>query len=78
MTRLVPPAAGDPHGLDDLRLQVRQFVAEQQQAGRIGRSADCWLTGWDEDFTRALVARGWLGMTARANRATPSSSTPPR
>jgi alkylation response protein AidB-like acyl-CoA dehydrogenase len=63
MTRLVPPVAGDPHGLDDVRLQVRQFVAEQQQAGRIGRSADCWLTGWDEDFTRALAARGWLGMT---------------
>jgi hypothetical protein len=63
MTRLVPPVAGDPHALDELRLQVREFVAEQQQAGKIGRYADSWLTGWDEDFSRALAARGWLGMT---------------
>ncbi|MGV0741685.1 acyl-CoA dehydrogenase family protein [Mycolicibacterium sp. XJ870] len=63
MTRLVPAVAGDPHDMDALRLEVRQFVAEQQQAGRIGRSADSWLTGWDEDFSRALAARGWLGMT---------------
>jgi alkylation response protein AidB-like acyl-CoA dehydrogenase len=63
MTRLVPPVAGDPHALDQLRMQVRQFVAEQQQAGKIGRYADSWLTGWDEDFSRALAARGWLGMT---------------
>lgn len=63
MTRLVPPVAGDPHALDESRLQVREFVAEQQQAGKIGRYADSWLTGWDEDFSRALAARGWLGMT---------------
>lgn len=63
MTRLVPPVAGDPHVLDELRMQVRQFVAEQQRTGRIGRYADSWLTGWDEDFSRALAARGWLGMT---------------
>lgn len=63
VTRLVPPVTGDPHALDELRLQVRAFVAEQQRAGRIGRYADSWLTGWDEDFSRALAARGWLGMT---------------
>ena len=63
MTRLVPPVAGDPHDLDELRLEVRQFVTEQQRSGKIGRYADSWLTGWDEDFSRALAARGWLGMT---------------
>ncbi|WP_166909396.1 acyl-CoA dehydrogenase family protein [Mycobacterium sp. DL440] len=63
MTRLVPLVAGDPHVLDELRLQVRRFVAEQQQTGKVGRYADSWLTGWDEDFSRALAARGWLGMT---------------
>lgn len=63
MTRLVPPVAGDPHDMDELRLQVRQFVIEQQEAGKIGRYADSWLTGWNEDFSRALAARGWLGMT---------------
>ncbi|MHC9293328.1 acyl-CoA dehydrogenase family protein [Mycobacterium sp. LTG2003] len=63
MTRLVPPVAGDPHDLDELRLEVRKFVGAQQQSGKIGRYADSWLTGWDEDFSRALAARGWLGMT---------------
>lgn len=63
MTRLVPPVAGDPHDSDELRLEVRQFVTEQQRSGKIGRYADSWLTGWDEDFSRALAARGWLGMT---------------
>lgn len=24
---------------------------------------DAWLSGWDETFTAALAARGWLGMT---------------
>ena len=66
MTRLVPPVTEDPHDRDELRSEVRQFVAEQQEAGRIGRYADCWLTGWDEDFTKALAARGWLGMTVPA------------
>ncbi|OMC40262.1 acyl-CoA dehydrogenase [Mycobacterium sp. GA-1841] len=63
MARLVPPVSGDPHAFDELRLQVRRFVTEQQQDGRIGRYADSWLNGWDEDFSRALAARGWLGMT---------------
>ncbi|OKH77631.1 acyl-CoA dehydrogenase [Mycobacterium sp. SWH-M3] len=63
MARLVPAVAGDPHALDELRLQVRRFVAEEQRAGRVGRYADSWLTGWDEDFSRALAARGWIGMT---------------
>ncbi|GAB5894641.1 acyl-CoA dehydrogenase family protein [Mycolicibacterium mageritense] len=63
MARLVPAVAGDPHALDELRLQVRRFVAEEQRAGRVGRYADSWLTGWDEDFSRALGARGWIGMT---------------
>ena len=55
MTRLVPPVAEEPHAFDELRLQVRQFIAEQQAAGRIGRYADSWLTGWDEAFSRALA-----------------------
>jgi len=62
-SRLVPPVADDPHAMDRLRDEVRQFVAEQRDAGRIGRQVDSWLTGWDEDFSRALAARGWLGMT---------------
>ena len=64
--RLVPPVSSDPHAMDDLRTEVREFLAEQLSEGKIGRQVDSWLTGWDEDFTRALAARGWLGMTVPA------------
>ncbi|UUW91457.1 acyl-CoA dehydrogenase family protein [Pimelobacter simplex] len=49
--------------LDSLRQEVRAFLAEQRAAGAITTTADSWLSGWDEDFTRALAQRGWLGMT---------------
>ncbi|MXP21747.1 acyl-CoA dehydrogenase [Gordonia sp. HNM0687] len=61
--RLVPPIVDDPAEFHALRLEVRAFIDEQRRAGRIGREVDTWLTGWDEEFTRALAARGWLGMT---------------
>ncbi|MFC0449299.1 acyl-CoA dehydrogenase family protein [Rhodococcus jostii] len=61
--RLVPPVADDPHAMDALRAEVREFLATQRADGKIGRQVDSWLTGWDEDFSRALAARGWLGMT---------------
>lgn len=61
--RLVPPVSADPHAADALRAEVREFLAGQRAEGKIGRDVDCWLTGWDEDFSRALAARGWLGMT---------------
>ena len=64
--RLVPAQAEDPHALDGLRMEVRAFIAEQRSAGAIGTGVDSWMTGWDEDFTRALAARGWLGMTVPA------------
>ncbi|MFC9553883.1 acyl-CoA dehydrogenase family protein [Rhodococcus sp. NPDC056960] len=64
--RLVPPVSSDPHTMDDLRTEVREFLAEQLSEGKIGRQVDSWLTGWDEDFTRALAAHEWLGMTVPA------------
>ncbi len=61
--RLVPPAAVAPAATVTLRQEVRQFLAEQLNAGAFTPSVDAWLTGWDEKFTAALAARGWLGMT---------------
>ncbi|ORV80200.1 acyl-CoA dehydrogenase family protein [Mycobacterium gastri] len=61
--RLVPPAVVDPSVTDALRAEVRAFLAEQQAAGAFTPSVDAWLTQWDEEFTAALAARGWLGMT---------------
>jgi hypothetical protein len=63
LPRLVPRSAGDASAASALRAQVREFLAEQLAAGAFTPSVDAWLTGWDEDFTAALAARGWLGMT---------------
>jgi alkylation response protein AidB-like acyl-CoA dehydrogenase len=61
--RLVPHASTDTSDTGALRAEVRRFLAEQQAAGAFRPAVDAWLTGWDEDFTAALAARGWLGMT---------------
>ncbi|KZS78737.1 acyl-CoA dehydrogenase [Mycobacterium kansasii] len=63
--RLVPPAVVDASATsatDALRAEVRAFLAEQLAAGSFTPSVDAWLTRWDENFTAALAARGWLGM----------------
>ncbi|ALG86786.1 acyl-CoA dehydrogenase [Gordonia phthalatica] len=61
--RLIPPAPDPDDGLIRLRGEVRDFVAEQRAAGSFSPTVDCWMTGVDLDFTRALVERGWIGMT---------------
>jgi len=61
--RLVPPLDGEPADATALRAEVRAFLAEQRAAGAYTPAVDAWLSSWDEDFTAALAARGWLGMT---------------
>lgn len=63
LPRLVPPAGVGAAATEGLRTQVREFLADQLAAGAFTPSVDAWLTGWDEKFTAALAARGWLGMT---------------
>lgn len=63
MTRLVPSLSADSSAHQDLRAEVRGFLEEWRANGRLKVAVDTWLTGWDEEFTRALAARGWLGMT---------------
>ena len=62
-SRLVPAAPPATAALAGLREEVRAFLAEQLAAGAFVPGVDTWLTRWDPDFTRALAARGWLGMT---------------
>ena len=62
MIRLVPAAPEESPTLRRLRAEVREFLAQHHFPTRV----DTWLTGWDEDFTRALADRGWLGMTVPA------------
>ena len=63
LPRFVEHPTIDPASTDSLRAEVRQFLAEQFAAGAFTPSVDAWLSGWDEKFTAALAARGWLGMT---------------
>src|SRR5271157_4851272 len=63
LPRLVPSATIDPSSTQALRAEVRQFLTEQLTAASFTPSVDAWLSGWDENFTAALAARGWLGMT---------------
>ncbi|MQY02282.1 acyl-CoA dehydrogenase family protein [Actinomadura macrotermitis] len=51
-----------PPGTAGLRARVRSFLAEASFTPR----CDSWLTGADPAFSRALGARGWLGMTLPA------------
>lgn len=61
--RLVPPAGIEDEATAALRDEVREFIAEQLAAGSFIPTVDAWLSGWAPNFTAALAARGWLGMT---------------
>ena len=63
MIALVPPVTPLPEETAELRAQVREFIAGELAAGRFAPACDSWHAGWDEDFSRRLGARGWLGMT---------------
>lgn len=51
-----------PDRLVKLRLDVRAFLEDELQSGRIEAHCDQWLAGWDPGFSRRLAERGWIGM----------------
>lgn len=60
--RLVPPRSGvDPARTEELRHEVRQFLAEQLAAGSFTPpSVDAWLCGGTKiSPPRSLPAAGW-------------------
>lgn len=60
---LAPPTTAATQEMGALRAEVRSFLGEEIAAGRLTPWIDTWLTRWDEDFTRRLAERGWVGMT---------------
>ncbi|MDI9971274.1 acyl-CoA dehydrogenase family protein, partial [Rhodococcus ruber] len=62
-TSLVPSAGAPDPSLAALRAEVRAFLREQIDAGVFTPGVDTWLARWNTDFTKALAARGWVGMT---------------
>jgi alkylation response protein AidB-like acyl-CoA dehydrogenase len=63
--------------LGELRRQVRELVDGWSRDGRFEPVCDAWLRSYDAEFSKALAARGWIGITwphefggqARSNRA---------
>src|SRR5690606_25245166 len=51
-----------PPGAETLRAEVRAFLAEHQESWSARSVAQSWV-GFDRSFTRAVGARGWIGMT---------------
>lgn len=56
-------AAPRSKAAEAVRVEVREFVAEEIAAGTFTPSVDTWLGGVDAAFSRKLGERGWLGMT---------------
>src|SRR4051794_41837027 len=48
---------------EQVREEVRAFLAEELAAGSFTTHVDTWLSGVDPAFSRKLGERGWLGMT---------------
>jgi alkylation response protein AidB-like acyl-CoA dehydrogenase len=48
---------------EQVRVEVREFLAAELAAGTFETHVDTWLSGVDPAFSRKLGERGWLGMT---------------
>ena len=48
---------------DELRSQVKSFVADWRDDGRFAPRLDSWMRSYDREFSRALGERGWIGVT---------------
>src|SRR3954462_1583950 len=48
---------------EQVRGEVRAFLAEELAAGSFTTHVDTWLSGVDPAFSKKLGERGWLGMT---------------
>ncbi|MCB1273884.1 MAG: acyl-CoA dehydrogenase family protein [Leucobacter sp.] len=53
----------DEAQLQQLRSEVRTFLAQQIETGAFQPIVDGWLSGFDAEFSRTLAAQGWVGMT---------------
>ena len=49
---------------DELRaLRCRARKVAQEGVAKHGASHDSWINGYSKEFSRALAAEGWIGMT---------------
>ncbi|GAA4548456.1 acyl-CoA dehydrogenase family protein [Pseudonocardia xishanensis] len=52
----------DPYRAE-LRARVRAFVDQWRTDRHVEPTCDSWMRGFDPEFSRALAARGWIGIT---------------
>lgn len=48
---------------EQLREEVRTFLADTQRSEDFTPQCDAWIAGYDPSFSKKLGERGWLGMT---------------
>src|ERR1700743_1549461 len=48
---------------EQVRAEVREFLAVERAAGNFTPQVDSWQSSVDPSFSRKLGERGWLGMT---------------
>jgi alkylation response protein AidB-like acyl-CoA dehydrogenase len=60
---LTAPPGRSPVDLRELRVAVQGFLGDARATGAFTPVVDCWLRGFDLNFSRELSARGWLGVT---------------
>ncbi len=60
---MTPALAGGVEGIEALRAEVREFCAAARGAGEFEPRCDAWLASGSPEFSRALAAKGWIGMT---------------
>lgn len=51
-----------PDAAEDVRGEVRAFLAEELKDYPVRKRAETWM-GWDAAFSAKVGARGWIGMT---------------
>jgi alkylation response protein AidB-like acyl-CoA dehydrogenase len=62
-TALTLAPAPRSEAAEQVRAEVREFLAAEIAAGSFRTHVDTWLSGVDPEFSRKLGQRGWLGMT---------------
>ena len=52
-----------PSEAEELRLEVREFLAEEIANGSFNPSSSILKSGFDREFSKRVGKRGWIGMT---------------
>ncbi|GAA0997220.1 acyl-CoA dehydrogenase family protein [Acrocarpospora macrocephala] len=60
---------------EELRARVRAFAEREMASSGADAHCDAWMTSYSAEFSRALGARGWAGMTIPAEYGGPGRTS---